>query len=422
MAYGKNCVRLIFRTLLMLFSFLLPLSSLASCASQPGSVETHTESAVMEETEEAGKPESETVEPDTETSEKEDPASMKITLDNYNYVLGTQAFAPNYQFTDRSPLSEISERITDMGSNMVKFYATDDNMIDDLIRERPEIKHIFAWYRSDPVFQDGYSPLEAKNDYNAFYKLTKHLLETYSGTGITFYLGHWEGDWYYLKRTDTSQKTIDDTVTNGMIKWINNRQKAVDDAKAAVSYSDVNVWNYLELNRPTDAFDHGFDRVVNKVLPNTNVDLVSYSAYDCMYDSGERIQKIIEYIYSYLPEKASVEGPRVFIGEFGQPAANCGFNDLEHARQNLIMFKKYLSCNVRFILYWQMYDNEKLEDGSCRGFWLVNDKDEQTALYRALEDLLDKGRDYVRDYYRTNGTYPSLDEYKTYLLSLPIFP
>ena len=26
------------------------------------------------------------------------------------------------------------------------------------------------------------------------------------------------------------------------------------------------------------------------------------------------------------------------------------------------------------------------------------------------------------DYYRTNGTYPSLDEYKTYLLSLPIFP
>ena len=407
----------IFVLIALLLPFVLCLF-FPSCAVPKTPSETSGESETDAEDEESGRAE----DTESETTSKEKVVEpMKINADNYNYVIGTQAFGPNYQFTDRSPLSEISERIVELGSNMVKFHATEESMIDELIRERPEIKYIFVWYRSDPVFQDGYSPLESRQDYKAFYNLTKHLLETYSGSGIEFYLGHWEGDWYYLQGYDTSASIVDDLVTNGMIQWINNRQKAVDDAKADTSYSNVRVWNYLELNRPTDAFDRGCDRVVNRVLPYTNVDYVSYSAYDCMYDSGSRIQKIIDYIYENLKPKDGVEGPRVFIGEFGQPAANCGFNDREHARQNLEMFKKYLSCDVKFILFWQMYDNEKLEDGSCRGFWLINDKNEQTALYNALQDALDAGKDFVLESYKKNGTYPTLDEFKDYLLSLPVF-
>ena len=68
-----------------------------------------------------------------------------------------------------------------------------------------------------------------------------------------------------------------------------------------------------------------------------------------------------------------------------------------------------------------MYDNEKLEDGSCRGFWLINDKNEKTALYNALQDALDAGKDFVLESYKKNGTYPTLDEFKDYLLSLPVF-
>ncbi len=362
----------------------------------------------------------------TDETAGKDPAESETHMtvpdfDAYNYVIGTQAFSPNYQFTDRSPLSEISERIVDMGSNMIKFYATEDSMIDTLISERPELKYIFLWYRSDPYFQDGYSEQEAQNDYNAFYNLTRHLLTAYAGTGIEFYLGHWEGDWYYLKGYDTNTARVDETLTEGMIQWINNRQKAVDDAKASLSYEGVEVWNYLEVNRPTDALDKGFDRVVNKVLPYTNVDYVSYSAYDCMYLSQSKIHDVIEYIYDNLPVKPSVDGPRVFIGEFGQPAANCGFSDKEHARQNLEMFRKYLSCDVKFILFWQMYDNEKLEDGSCRGFWLINDKNEETLLYRTLAVALDHGKDYVREFWKTNGRLPSIDEYKDYLLTLDCF-
>ena len=139
-------------------------------------------------------------------------------FDAYNYVIGTQAFNPNYQFTDRSPLSEISERIVDMGSNMIKFYATEDGMIDTLLAERPELKYVFVWYRSDPYFQDGYSPLEVRRDYDAFYNLTTHLLTTYAGTGIEFYLGHWEGDWYYLQGTDTNKARVDETVNYSVIE------------------------------------------------------------------------------------------------------------------------------------------------------------------------------------------------------------
>lgn len=116
--------------------------------------------------------------------------SLEQQILNYNYMLGTQAFNPNYQFTDQSPLMEIGGRIVEWGSNMIKFYATDDHMIDELLDEY-DFKYVFMWYRSDSHFKDGYSEQEAQADYDAFYAYTKKLLTTYNGSGIEFYLGHW---------------------------------------------------------------------------------------------------------------------------------------------------------------------------------------------------------------------------------------
>ena len=202
-----------------------------------------------------------------------------------------------------------------------------------------------------------------------------------------------------------------------MIAWLNNRQKAVEDAKRDTPHENVYVWNYVELNRPSDALNDEFDRVVNRVLPYTDVDYVSYSAYDTMDASAEKIAQVIDLIYENLPDKEGVPGPRVFVGEVAQPAANCGFDDQRHCEVNLNILAKYLKCEIKFVLYWQMFCNEKLEDGSSRGFWLVNSDGEETLLYQKLQELLWDAEDYVSAFADENGRVPTMEEYKAFLLA-----
>ncbi len=336
-------------------------------------------------------------------------------VNNYNYIIGTQAFSPRYQFTEQDPLFEIADCIAALGSNAIKFSVTSDEVVDRVIDAHPELRYVFMWYRSNHHFRDGYSAEEAEADYTAIYNFTKHLLTEYNGTNMEFYLGHWEGDWYYLDNYNGAQQTVSDTVTQGMIGWINNRQKAVDDAKADIAHENVAVWNYLEINRPVDALNHGYDRVVNRVLPHSNVDYVSYSAYDSMGLSIRQVRNTINYIYENLPEKEGVDGPRVFIGEVGTPAANVGFDPEAHKETNLENLKKYLHNDVKFILYWQMYCNEVLEDGTIRGFWLINDKNEKQPLYYSFEKILADAKVYVADFLRENRRVPTNEEYRAWL-------
>lgn len=398
--------------------FLTLCALLFSCTNAGNGADTDKETETDKTAEASSAETEEETAADTAADDGEDEKMSR--LDSYNYILGTQAFSPNYTFTDEKPLLEIAGRINELGSNMIKFYATDDDMADELL-EKYDFEYVFMWYRSDPYFKDGYTDDEAKADYDAFYNYTKKLLTKYNGTGKEFYLGHWEGDWYYIDDYNTAQETVSDTVTESMIAWLNNRQKAVDDAKRDTEHEGVEVWNYVEINRPSDILKNDFDRVVNRVLPYTNVDYVSYSAYDVMDLHEKQVERVIKKIYEYLPEKENVPGPRVFIGEVGQPAANQGFSGETHRDVNLANIKKFLRCDVKFVLYWQMYDNERLEDGSCRGFWLVNDKNEKQPLYYALESILAEGKKYVAEFLDENGRVPTNEEYREYLLTLPEF-
>lgn len=82
---------------------------------------------------------------------------------------------------------------------------------------------------------------------------------------------------------------------------------------------------------------------------------------------------------------------------------------------------KYLRCEVKFVLYWQMYCNEKLEDGSSRGFWLINDKNEKQPLYESLQRVLLDAREYVLEFAEREGGVPTNEEYRAYLLTHPEF-
>ena len=46
---------------------------------------------------------------DGPTKEELEAMQLQYEIDHYNYIIGTQAFNPGYQFTDKSPLMELAK-------------------------------------------------------------------------------------------------------------------------------------------------------------------------------------------------------------------------------------------------------------------------------------------------------------------------
>ena len=198
--------------------------------------------------------------------------SPRTMFDDYNYVVGTQTFGSKYQFTDEPRLVETAREIHGLGSNIIKFrleptFAEDNysgpnpgkyNSLKELASRDEAIRTVlgmpfsyyFLWVTPmQPCRwqdEDGYTGEDAEVEYREIYELTRHLLQTYAGTGKTFYLGNWEGDWMLLQGFDRT-KDPDPRNVREMIKWVNNRQRAIDAAKRDTPHSNVAVYHYLEL-------------------------------------------------------------------------------------------------------------------------------------------------------------------------------
>src|SRR5690349_15984248 len=140
-------------------------------------------------------------------------------VDRYNLRIGTQTFSGLYHFTTNTLLVETAQAIQGMGSDVLKMYLAPNfpdkygitlgpnitNLL-TLARDEPSCRQVFnmpfrhyvAW--TYPISYwwpfDGYSASERASEYREFYDLTRYFLTNFSGSGKTFYLGHWEGDGY----------------------------------------------------------------------------------------------------------------------------------------------------------------------------------------------------------------------------------
>ena len=207
-----------------------------------------------------------------------------------NVRVGTETFAALYKFTTNTLLVETAQAITNMGSDAIKLYLGSDtagqsgvtlpsnvtNLL-TLVRDEPNyhqvldmpFRHFVMWAypleNSDEWWGSGYNATQGAKDYQEMYNLTRYLLTNYNNSGKTFYLGHWEGDGYLEVNGWTTNPSM--TTVQGMIGWLNNRQKAVDDAKRATACTNVYVYNYAECNRVQDARNNG---------TNNNVRVINY--------------------------------------------------------------------------------------------------------------------------------------------------
>lgn len=346
----------------------------------------------------------------------------------YNYAIGTQTIGPSYGFTQESRLVETARQILSMGSNIMKTTLSLEQgftYCHEMLEKNPDYRTImgmdfryyFFWVYSsaDTAWRDGFSDAEKEIEYDNMYRLADYLLKTFVGTGKEFFLGHWEGDWH-LTEMDGNLQTVDPDRIKGMINWYKTRQKAIDDAEEANPGSDVKVWHYCEVNRVLDAIDRGYDRIVNKVLPYTGVDYVSYSSYDAIggdsYETlSSTLHRALDAIEAALVPKDCISGKRVFIGEYGFSNKSVGQGE-QDARSRMVM-KASLEWGCPFVLYWEMYNNEVDDSGQQVGFWLINDSGVRQTVYYTHVNFYDKMKCWVYKYIQQHGDWPSREEFNS---------
>jgi hypothetical protein len=397
--------------------------------------------------------------------------------ETFNYILGTQTIGATYQFTQESVLVETAQAILDMGSNLLKitmgwgyqrmmlkpsktaypetmqYLLNQGSDARDTLRikfpgasveappENPAIQTLTDLARTEPSYRKvlampfayyviwtyaftprwwlkGFSAEEQDKEYREIYAFVAHLLKTYNGTGKTFFLGHWEGDWHL--RPDLNSQT-DAGVTpeslQGMIDWLNTRQRAIDDAKRRTPHHGVQVYHYTEVNHVSAVSMAGRPSVTNRVLPRTNVDFVSYSTYDSLDDIPNKIPRALDYIESKLPTKARIASKRVFIGEYGFAAHTYPEPERDHRSRQVMRIGLDWGCP--FVLCWQMYNNE-FRNGVENGYWLIDNHGVKQPLWHTLAGFYREARRHVADCKRQTGRLPAEAEFRRFALSLLI--
>lgn len=227
-------------------------------------------------------------------------------------------------------------------------------------------------------------------EYIEFKNVCEYLLTEYKGSNKRFILQTWESDWWCM---DQPTLTYYDDALLRLQKWINIRQKAVEDARAEVKPEGVEVYNCLEFINGSLAME-GKTTVINNVVPNTKCDLYAYSAYDTTIPETN-FDSAIKYIKSKLPSSKLLGENNFYIGEFGMPEME--FGDQRMFSNALKCYKTMLNNNVLYGNYWQLYCNEPKDskpknnshdNNYYRGFWTIRADGTKNQTYYLLQMAL----------------------------------
>ena len=238
------------------------------------------------------------------------------------------------------------------------------------------------------------------------YELTRYLLDKYRERDITFIIHNWEGDWMMrggtgnearwsrkagelVRAVDGDRYTVpvpSDSLQriNAMAKWFTARQNGVNRARKENLQSKCKVYHAIEANKVIDS-QQGIPGIVNSVLPLVETDMVSWSCYDGMDESGLKLFRGIEYIKKHIRPTAYMKGEKVvFLGEIGIPEQR--YEGLTEKEPVVKRWDAYVgvcqALKVPYLIQWELYCNEpkneelrKLNDvrktDEMRGFWLI---------------------------------------------------
>lgn len=335
------------------------------------------------------------------------PLSRQTASKNLAERVGTTLVAGKYQLTDEPALIEGAKRMLAMGTRVGKFWFEPGRERSDypFHSKWPEIGSLVDLARSpywNEVFQMPFSTLmliahgraeagwqekEAGNTAfyqgitSAFESLTRQLYQDHGSRDLTIILQNWEGDWQ-IRGTGELWETPPEnwkTLCDCFARRLAARQLGVNRGRAtAPPGSKLRVLHAAEVNRVTDQWK-GIPTMTEHVLPQVEVDLVSYSCYDAMKD-GATLYKAIETVRRFAKTTGPAGPGAVYLGEIGIPE-NVAKDRIAERWDDLL--GAAFSAKALYIAQWQLYCNElnpkfaphpKIpihEEWRLRGFWLV---------------------------------------------------
>jgi hypothetical protein len=317
-------------------------------------------------------------------------------------IIGITHVSGKYYLTDKDYLNEGADQILALGSRVIKVWFDNPPRSYPFNSEWPKMNS-FVEMAQSPHFQklfnkpfttyimmcfsvghgggywiNGITEQQKQDEQRQFYELAKYLLTKYKNTGKTFVLQHWEGDWLIRGNFD-AKKDPTPTAIKSMIEWLNARQAGVNQARREVGQHGVHVYHAAEVNRVVDSMKHGKPNMVISVLPHTNMDLVSYSAWDAAtahFNDPNVLRDALDLIAKNTPDSPDFGDKNVYMGEFGMPENEYSAEQIQEAIPNAV--QTALDWGCPYIVYWQLYCNE-LKKGTppvknnddVRGFWLI---------------------------------------------------
>lgn len=219
--------------------------------------------------------------------------------------------------------------------------------------------------------------------------LARYLLETYQGTGKTFILKNWEGDWAMNQSFDPYH-VPDSTQTAAMTDWLNARHAGVAQARAELpGLTGVRVADAIEFNLSSRA-QAGVPCFLSHVAPAAAADYLSYSSWETMNaPATPQLRRRILDDIAFIRAHPGAQGRDLIISEFGFKESV--FADA--GERTTLAAQAFLDAAVPLAFYWQILDNECQNDqpgppGTCPGYGLLRQDGARAPAWSALRGLL----------------------------------
>jgi len=189
-----------------------------------------------------------------------------------------------------------------------------------------------------------YTAADAAIDEREFAGLTAHFFAAFAGSGKTFLLEHWEGDWAARCGGYDGGKPADPRVQARMVDWLSARQRGVDGARAAwcaarnaaaaqagappappLDCADgraihdaagVTVLHASEVNLVLSSMETGFPNNILEVIPKVQLDAVSYSSYDAQW-LNPGFGLALDFIAAHHNRTSASPPSAVWVAEYG---------------------------------------------------------------------------------------------------------